>query len=74
MRGWQNSKLVYSKTQKLALIEEIDFVDKLKAQNLISNTESEKKEISESKLNRLGKEGSSILVSMGKKSYGSKRR
>lgn len=43
MRDWQNTKFVYSKTQKLALIEEIDSIDKLEAKNLISNTNSEKR-------------------------------
>ena len=34
---------MYSKTQKLALPEEIDSIEKLEAQNLIRNTQSKKR-------------------------------
>lgn len=43
IRGWQNNNHAYSKTQKKALTDEIDSIDKLEAHNLISNTKSEKR-------------------------------
>lgn len=41
--AWQNNKHVFSKTHKKPLTDKIDSIDKLEAQNMISNTESEKR-------------------------------
>lgn len=67
IRGWQNNKLVFSKSQKQVLVDEINSIDLLEAQNLINVTHSEKRKSLKADLEDLERKEALYWSQMAKK-------
>lgn len=64
---------MFSRTHKKSFADGIDLIDELEAQNMISNTESEKRAALKADLTELEKKESTLLVPTCKKNYGLKK-
>ena len=58
---------MFSRTHKKSFVDGIDLIDELEAQNMISNTESEKRAALKADLTELEKKESTLLVPTCKK-------